>query len=75
MIKKEDETICPMCGKDNNCRAHSDEPCWCLSIEIPQELLDLVPKDKKQKACICLKCIQDFKEDPQRFISKNRSAN
>ena len=75
MIKKEDETICPICGKDNNCMAHSDEPCWCLNVEIPQELLDIIPNEKKKKACICLKCIQDFIDDPQRFIGKNRSAN
>ena len=75
MTGKVIESICPICGKNNNCMAHSDEPCWCLNVEIPQELLDLVPKDKKQKACICLKCIQDFKDDPQRFIGKNRSTN
>ncbi|MEA2095796.1 MAG: cysteine-rich CWC family protein [Candidatus Cloacimonadota bacterium] len=64
------ESICPICGKDNNCMAHSNEPCWCNNVEIPQELLDLVPDSKKNKACICLKCIQDFKDDSQKFIRK-----
>ena len=71
-MKKLIESICPICGKDNNCMAHSNEPCWCNEMEIPKELLDLIPQDKKQKACICLKCIQDFKKNPKKFISKIR---
>ncbi|OPX24266.1 MAG: hypothetical protein B1H05_05390 [Candidatus Cloacimonas sp. 4484_140] len=70
MFDKINEKICPICGKDNNCMAHSDEPCWCLSVEIPQELLDLIPESKKKKACICLKCIRDFKDDPGKFINE-----
>jgi len=70
MLSKISDMICPICGKDNNCMAHLDEPCWCNNVEIPQELLDLIPKGKKQKACICLKCIQDFKDDPVKFKSK-----
>ena len=75
MIKKEDESFCPICGKDNNCMAHLDEPCWCNNVKIPEELLDIIPNDKKHKACICLKCIQDFKDDPGRFISEIWGAN
>ncbi len=70
MLDKIDEKICPICGKDNNCMAHRYEPCWCNDVEIPQELLDMVPESKKRKACICLKCIQDFKDDPQKFINR-----
>ncbi|MDP8268867.1 MAG: cysteine-rich CWC family protein [Candidatus Tenebribacter davisii] len=64
------EKICPICGKDNNCMVQCEEPCWCLKIEIPQELINLIPADKKNKACICLKCIQDFKKDSKKFIKK-----
>ena len=63
-----DEKICPICGKDNNCMAHCDESCWCVKIKIPQELIDLIPDNKKNKACICLNCIQNFKNDPEKFI-------
>ena len=49
--------------------AHSNEPCWCNKVKIPQELLDLVPESKKQKVCICLKCIQGFKDDQQKLIN------
>lgn len=67
MLDQISEMICPICGKDNNCMAHNNEPCWCNNIEIPEELLDISPN---QKACVCLKCIQDFKDDPVKFISK-----
>jgi hypothetical protein len=70
MPEKIDEIICPICGRDNNCMAHSSEPCWCNNVEIPQELLDLVPESKKQKVCICLKCIQGFKDDQQKLINR-----
>lgn len=69
MPDKIDEKICPICGRDNNCMAHSNEPCWCNKVKIPQELLDLVPESKKQKVCICLKCIQGFKDDQQKLIN------
>ena len=70
MTRKVTESICPICGKDNNCMAHLNEPCWCNNVEIPLELLELIPNDKNQKACICQKCIQDFKDDPGKFKSK-----
>ncbi len=60
--------ICPICYAENNCMAHSEKTCWCLKVKVPQELLDLVPEDKKRKACICLKCIEAFKENPKEFI-------
>ncbi len=69
MLDKISEMICPICGRDNNCMAHSNESCWCNDVEIPQELLDLVPESKMKKACICLNCIQDFKKDPEKFIN------
>lgn len=63
------EAICPFCQTLNNCMAHDDKPCWCKQVEIPQELLDLVPNTKKHKVCICLRCIQAFKDTPEAFMS------
>ena len=51
---------CPLCGQDNNCQCHEKE-CWCYHIEIPKELLELVPEGKKGKACICKSCIEKYK--------------
>ncbi len=32
------------------------EPCWCLSVEFPPELLAQIPAEAQQKACVCEKC-------------------
>lgn len=50
--------------------ANSEAPCWCFEVEVPQKLIDLVPNDKKRKSCICLTCIQSFKDDPDTFQVK-----
>jgi len=54
-----EERICPLCGKDNNCQ-HGKDNCWCNSITIPKYILDMVPDDKKGKACICKDCIDKY---------------
>lgn len=49
--------ICPLCGQDNNCQ-HGEETCWCTNFEFPQHILEMVPEDKKRKACICKSCLE-----------------
>jgi len=71
MIDKTDDTICPFCGKQNQCMAHVKAACWCNEIHVPQKLIDIVPENKG-KACICRSCILLFKENPVKF--KNRFA-
>ncbi len=61
------EKICPFCKGKNNCMAHSKNPCWCNDIEIPAQLINLVPSHLKRKSCICLSCINAFKENPTNF--------
>ena len=58
MNNKEQEKICPLCGENNNCQ-HGKE-CWCTTIKVPKYVLDLVPEDKKGKACICKNCIEKY---------------
>ncbi|MBC8588001.1 cysteine-rich CWC family protein [Paratissierella segnis] len=58
MNNKEQEKICPLCGENNNCQ-HGKE-CWCTTIKIPKHVLDLIPEDKKGKACICKSCIEKY---------------
>lgn len=50
--------ICPICGKDNDCM--KDKNCWCIKKEIPKELIQKVPIEKKGKACICRSCVEEF---------------
>lgn len=52
------ERICPLCGKDNNCQ-HGQGTCWCDTFKIPKHVMDLIPEDKKGKACICKSCIEN----------------
>jgi hypothetical protein len=63
---KPDPGLCPLCGKSNACLSASGQlagkSCWCSnpSIRFPQGLLDLVPEDKKRKACICKACVLKY---------------
>ena len=34
-----------------------DEHCWCMSMAVPQELIDQVPEKARNKACICRSCV------------------
>ena len=54
-----DEKICPICGKPNNCK-YGEGNCWCKDVVIPKKVLDMVPDDKKGKACICKSCIEKY---------------
>ena len=67
MTQQIDEKVCPLCGIKNNCMAHSDQSCWCATIKVPVEMLDLVPADRKRKACICKTCVEAFKKDPEAY--------
>ena len=49
------EKICPLCGEDNNCK-HGEGGCWCDTVKFSKDILDLIPNDKKGKACICKSC-------------------
>lgn len=61
MSLTEAERICPLCGQDNNCQ-HGKEDCWCNTVKVPKHVLDLVPEDKKGKACICKSCLEKYQK-------------
>ena len=56
-----DERVCPICGRDNKCT--KDKDCWCMEKEIPAELIERVPLEKRDKACICETCVDAFHEE------------
>lgn len=37
-----------------------DEHCWCMTIAVPQELIDQVPEKARNKACICKNCVMQY---------------
>ena len=58
--------ICPICKKENNCFSlNGKDPklCWCMTISVPEELLDRIPSKQRGKACICKSCIEKFKRE------------
>ncbi|MFM9990340.1 MAG: cysteine-rich CWC family protein [Burkholderiaceae bacterium] len=32
------------------------EACWCMTASLSPQLLDRVPEEAQNKACICSKC-------------------
>lgn len=56
--------LCPLCGRANDCQLCSSAahkgPCWCASVEMPDELLDRVPIELRNRACICRDCVGGF---------------
>ena len=56
-------TLCPVCGKSNQCAMELAEatgqaqaPCWCTEATFSAELLSRIPEDLRGKACICPTC-------------------
>jgi hypothetical protein len=58
---------CPLCRRSNDCQlctsAAYKGPCWCARANISSALLDQVPPDLKNKACICRACIFAFERE------------
>ena len=55
-----DDMRCPFCDKDNRCGIAAPADCWCMQVEIPSELLELVPAESRGRACICGECVAAF---------------
>lgn len=52
-----DPARCPLCGGDNACGAASGAgTCWCFAARISPDVLERVPPELRDKACICEKC-------------------
>ena len=63
MNKVIDSSKCPICAEPNQCAQEiakatgkPPETCWCMTATFSPELLDRVPEEAKNKACICSKC-------------------
>ena len=64
MDKVIDPSKCPICGDPNQCAQEiakatgtPPERCWCITATFSSEVLDRVPEEAKNKACICSKCV------------------
>ncbi|MCK4725871.1 MAG: cysteine-rich CWC family protein [Anaerolineales bacterium] len=60
-----DTSRCPLCGGPNRCALAADpsaSECWCDSENIPRELLAQIPGNAVRRACICQKCLEQYRE-------------
>jgi len=55
---------CPICGEENKCKTGAGEHghCWCDIPEFPKGIFELVPEESRGKHCICLNCLNLYKE-------------
>lgn len=65
MLHQFEENLCPFCRKPNRCGVNAAGGCWCGPMEIPMELIELLPE--QGKACICGECVQSFQQNPENF--------
>jgi len=56
--------LCPLCDAPNGCQlcvpVAGKAPCWCVGVELPDELLARVPENLRNRACICHACVEKF---------------
>ena len=55
---------CPLCGHENDCQLCSPAAykgqCWCASVKFPDALLEQIPPEFRNKACLCRDCVTQF---------------
>jgi len=57
-MTKIDPDICPLCGEQNNCGMGKPDDCWCRSETFSGDLIQRIPHEKENKACICQNCVK-----------------
>ncbi|MEH7119136.1 cysteine-rich CWC family protein [Neobacillus vireti] len=67
---------CPLCGEENKCMTGSTEEggCWCTKPSFPNEIFELLPVESLRKHCICLQCLNKFKEEMEKREGSKASA-
>lgn len=58
-----DPRVCPLCGQGNQCAMQIERetgvaqgPCWCTTAVFDHAVLERVPAEARQLACICARC-------------------
>ncbi|MCH7321490.1 cysteine-rich CWC family protein [Solibacillus sp. MA9] len=55
------ENQCPLCQGENACNVEDAQNCWCMTMNIPQQVKDLVPAELKNTSCICAACVEKYR--------------
>ncbi|MCU1721183.1 MULTISPECIES: cysteine-rich CWC family protein [unclassified Pseudomonas] len=57
-----DPDRCPACGALNQCSLAdprtADRACWCYSVQIDPALIEALPAELRNVACLCPSCAQ-----------------
>ena len=57
-----DPKRCPACGAGNQCSladpSTADRACWCYSVQIDPAVLEALPDELRNAACLCPSCTQ-----------------
>ena len=52
-----DTSRCPACGASNHCTLAdprtADRACWCYSVSIDPAVLEALPAELRNAACLC----------------------
>jgi len=55
-----DPSRCPLCRQRNECGMADDTgTCWCFDLSIPADVLNPVPRELANLACLCQTCLSD----------------
>lgn len=57
-----DTRRCPACGASNSCSLADPrtvaQACWCYGVSIAPEVLEALPAELRDKACLCPRCAE-----------------
>ncbi|MDN7142502.1 cysteine-rich CWC family protein [Pseudomonas sp. JQ170] len=57
-----DPQHCPACGASNRCSLADPRTaataCWCYGVSIDPKVLEALPAELRNKACLCPACAQ-----------------
>ncbi|TDF81731.1 cysteine-rich CWC family protein [Pseudomonas sp. H9] len=57
-----DAQCCPACGASNRCSLAdprtATHACWCYSVTIDPQIIEALPAEQRNKACLCPACAQ-----------------
>ncbi|WP_426140387.1 cysteine-rich CWC family protein [Pseudomonas sp. DWP3-1-2] len=55
-----DPDRCPACGSSNRCTLAdprtADQACWCFSVVIDPAIIEALPQEVRDQACLCPRC-------------------
>lgn len=60
---------CPRCGQLNHCaqagKSQAVEDCWCFHTAVDPAVLDGLPAEQRERACLCPRCARGLPSAPE----------